>query len=93
MEFELVNADNFTSFKPGHVFPHVKIERLLTNIGGGSTVGAEYKQQILKLAGWKYDPIIGYAKHPEVAALAFNKLREIIAETQDKDEILSKLSV
>ena len=92
MDFDEINTDDFSSFKPGHVYPHVKIEQLLTVIGGGSTAGTAYKSEILKLAGWRYDPIIGYAKHPETAAEVFNKLRGIISETQDKDEIQAKLS-
>jgi len=92
MEFESSNASDFTDFKPGHVFPHVIMEKMLTKIGGGSTPGTEYKQKVLKLAGWKYDPIIGYAKHAEIAAQTFNRLREIIQITQDKNEILNKLS-
>lgn len=92
MDFEEINPDDFSNFKPGYVFPHVKIEQLLTVVGGGSTAGTAYKSEVLKLAGWKHDSLIGYAKHPEVAAEAFNKLRDIIAKTQDKEEILAILS-
>jgi len=91
MDFEQIIAEDFTSFKPGVVATHVKIEQLLSNIGGGGTKGNEFKSMVMKMAGYKYDPIIGYAKHPEAAAEAFNKIRSIISETQDKDALLQKL--
>lgn len=91
MQFDPVVTTDFTSFKPGHVATHVKIEQLLTKIGGGGTEGAEFKRQILKLAGWKYDPIIGFAKHPETAAQTFNKVRELLSQTEEKNALLSKL--
>lgn len=92
MEIEPIVANDFTSFTPGRVCPHIKLEQFLTQLGGGSTQGNTYKHQVLKLAGWKYDPIIGYAKHPDAAALAFNKVRDLVLVTQDKDELLAKLS-
>ncbi len=91
MEFDQVVADDFTSFKPGVVATHVKIEQLLTNIGGGGTAGTNYKNLAMKAAGYKYDPIIGYAKHPDAAAAAFNKIRSVITETQEKDTLLEKI--
>ena len=91
MEFDQIIADDFTSFTPGKIATHVKIEQLLTKMGGGGNDGSEYKTQALKLAGWKYDPIIGFAKHPEAAASAFNNIRTVIVQTQDKDELLNQL--
>jgi hypothetical protein len=91
MEFDQVVADDFTSFTPGKVATHVKIEQLLTKMGGGGNDGSDYKTQALKLAGWKYDPIIGFAKYPDTAANAFNNIRTIIIQTQNKDDLLSKL--
>ncbi len=91
MEFDPVAADDFTSFKPGVVATRVKLEQLLTNIGGGGTGGTDFKNQALKMAGYKYDPIIGYAKHPDAAAEAFNKIRTAITETQEKDALLERL--
>ncbi|HHJ81127.1 MAG TPA: hypothetical protein ENJ65_05795 [Candidatus Tenderia electrophaga] len=92
MEFDPVIADDFTSFKPGVVATHVKLEQLLTNIGGGGTEGTLFKNQAMKAAGYKYDPIIGYAKHPDAAAEAFNKIRTVMTQTQDKDALLEKLA-
>ena len=92
MEFDQVVAEDFTTFKPGVVATHVKIEQLLTQIGGGGPKGTEFKNQAMKAAGYKYDPIVGYAKHPDAAAEAFNKIRTVISEDQDKEELLQKLS-
>jgi hypothetical protein len=92
MEIDPIVTNDFTTFTPGRIAPHVKLEQLLTQIGGGSAEGSAYKQQVLKLAGWKYNPIIGYAKHPDTAALAFNRVRDIILATQARDEIVTRLS-
>lgn len=92
MEIEPIVVSDFTAFTPGRIAPHVKLEQLLTQIGGGSTQGTHYKHQVLKLAGWKYNPIIGYAKHPDAATQAFNRVRDVILTTQEKDEILTRLS-
>ncbi len=91
MEIEPIVTNDFTTFTPGRVAPHVKLEQLLTQIGGGSTQGNDYKHQVLKLAGWKYNSIIGYAKHPDTATLAFNKVRDVMLVTQEKDDILARL--
>lgn len=92
MEIETIAASDFTTFTPGRIAPHVKLEQLLTQIGGGSKEGSAYKHQVLKLAGWKYDPIIGYAKHPETAAQAFNRVREVMLATQERQAILDQLA-
>lgn len=92
VEFEPIITNDFTTFTPGRIAPHIKLEQFLTALGGGSTLGSNYKHHVLKLAGWKYDSIIGYAKHPDLASEAFNKVRSVLIETQDKDEIVKRLS-
>ncbi len=91
MQFDEITAGDFTTFKPGAVMPHVQIEQALAKIGGGGKAGTDFKNKVIKLAGWKYDPIIGYAKNPTLASEAFNKVRELLGQTQDKDELLAKL--
>lgn len=91
MQFDEIASEDFTSFKPGVVMPHVQIEQALAKIGGGGTAGTEFKNTVIKKAGWKYDPIIGYAKNPPLASEAFNKVRALLSQTEDKDELLSKL--
>lgn len=92
MELEPVKSEDFTSFTPGVVATHVKIEQLLTQIGGGGTEGSNFKNQVLNKAGWNHDSLVGYAKHPDAAADAFNKIRDVITQTQEKEELLSQLS-
>lgn len=92
MEFDQIIADDFTNFKPGVVATHIKLEQLLTNIGGGGTEGTLFKNQAIKAAGYKYDPIVGYAKDPDAATEAFNKIRAVMIQTQDKDALLEKLA-
>ena len=91
MEFDEVVAEDFTSFKPGVVATHIKIEQTLSDIAGGGTKGAEFKREALKLAGWKYGPLTGYAKNPQLAAEAFNTVRELLGSTQDKDALVEQL--
>ena len=90
VEFCEIKPDDFTSFTPGKVATYIEIEQLLNKIGGGGNSGMAYKKAALKAAGWKYDGLTGYAKNPEMAAAAFNKIRLVLTETQDKDEIISK---
>ena len=91
MEFSEIKPEDFTSFTPGKVAAYIEIEQLLSKIGGGGNDGTTYKKAAMKAAGWKYDGLTGYAKNPEMAAMAFNKIRVALMETQDKEEILTKV--
>ena len=91
MTFEPIQAKDFSSFTPGKVATYIQIEQRLQDIGGGGQVGMEYKQQVLKQAGWKYDRLTGYAKNPELAAQAFNRVREAMTDCQDKEQLLNKV--
>ncbi len=91
MELDNIVVADFSTFQPGRVAPHIKIEQLLTQVGGGGSNGMVFTKRILKAAGWSYPSIHGYAKNPEQAAAAFNSIRDIINGLEDKVEMAAKL--
>jgi len=91
LEFKEVSANDFLTFTPGTP-THIQIETVLIDIGGGAKKGIEYKQQALNAAGWKYKELTSYGAYAETAATAFNNLRDALAKTQDKEELLKLLN-
>ena len=89
-DYKEVHADDFMRIG-GEPPPHRKIEEALLRIGGSGKHAAAFKQSALKAAGWKYDRMTGYAKNTELAATAFNKIRLILAETEDKEKLIETL--
>ena len=89
--FDEVLADDFMSFQPGKKPTYSLIEEALISIGGGGLTGHDFKKVALEQAGWKYGKLISYGAHPDTAASAFNKVRDVLSESQDKEEILGKL--
>ncbi|HSH29772.1 MAG TPA: hypothetical protein VK971_07690 [Thiohalobacter sp.] len=47
---------------------------------------------MLKAAGWKYERLTTYAAHPEAAAEALNRVRGILQQTQEPEQILRQLA-
>jgi len=85
-EFKEVDPNDFMTFSresPAHVL----IEAHVIDIGGGGKKGIEYKQELLKLAGWKFHALTSYGAHAETAASAFNKLRQVLAKTDDQEQV------
>ncbi|MBL1261729.1 MAG: hypothetical protein COB33_014515 [Thiotrichaceae bacterium] len=91
MELENIVVEDFSSFQPGRVAPHVKIEQLLTQVGGGGSDGIKFTKRIIKAAGWRYPSIHGYAKNPQQAATAFSAIRDVINGVEDKAAVAAKL--
>ena len=88
MEFAEIKAEDFSSFTPGVEATYITIEKLITRIGGGGQNGSVYKKQLFKAAGWTQDALTGYTKKPELAAEVFNRIREALKQTQDKEQLL-----
>jgi len=86
-----IMPEEFTSFKPGVKPAYSQIEEMLIEMGGRGVAGNSFKKEILTKAGWKYGALISYGAHPETAAAIFNKIRELLAKTQVKEEFLSLL--
>lgn len=91
VEFEKVTEEDFLTFKPGAKPTYTKIEEALISIGGGGLEGNKYKKLCLEKAGWTYGKLISYGAHPDKAAAAFNKLREALAEAEEKEAVLEIL--
>ena len=83
-EFSEVNADDFSKITPDRL-PHQDIETALIAMGGGGVKGMTYKNDILKRAGWTGNALTSFAKRPDVAAKAFNKVRTAFGETKDPE--------
>jgi len=85
-----VQVDDFTAITLNPL-PHREIENTLCEIGGGGVDGANYKLLVLKKAGWKGNKLTSFAKDPESAAEAFNKIRQVLAKTSDPAELEKQL--
>lgn len=85
-EFTEVQVDDFMKITTDPL-PHKQIEDALSAIGGGGTKGMAFKQEMLKIAGWTGNKLTSFAKKPESAAEAFNKVRLALAKTEHPDDI------
>lgn len=90
-QFDEVKAEDFSKIGGGPP-PHLKIEQALIQMGGAGKVGMDFKQQALKAAGWKYDRLTGYAKNPQLAATAFNRIRAALTSATEKSQLLAALA-
>jgi hypothetical protein len=89
-EFAEVQADDFSKITIERL-PHQEIEMALIAIGGGGVRGTQFKTDVVQAAGWKGERLSTYAGKPEMAAVAFNKIREVLAETEEMDEVMAKV--
>lgn len=88
--FSVVEPEDFMKIggdKPSHLL----IEEKLIKMGGGGTNGGSFKKEVLKMAGWNGGPLTTYASRSQVAADAFNRLRELLVTASTADELKSKL--
>ena len=73
-------------------FPHVLIEQRLVQIGGGGNDGMGFRKQVLNAAGWPHDGLVPFAKYPDQASTAFNRIRQVLEEDSQKDTLLASLA-
>jgi hypothetical protein len=72
--------------------PHLLIEQTLIALGREAGNGGAFKKEALKLAGWTGSSLTTYASRAEVAASAFNRIREVLSEgIETADELKQKL--
>ena len=71
--------------------PHQEIESALILIGGGGVKGTQYKISVIREAGWNKGTTIGYAHSADVAANAFNRVRQVLVQTDDPDQLLEQI--
>jgi hypothetical protein len=72
--------------------PHLLIEQVLITLGRESGNGGAFKKEALKLAGWTGSSLTTYASRADVAASAFNRIREVLVEgVETAEELKQKL--
>jgi hypothetical protein len=86
-----VAADDFSKITTD-TLPHQEIERAIILIGGGGVKGMQFKTEVLTKAGWSTDKLRTFISKPDQAAEIFNRIRGILEQTEDRDEILERLS-
>lgn len=89
-EFPEVQAEDFSKITIQRL-PHQEIEMALIQIGGGGVRGTQFKTDAVRAAGWNGERLSTYAGKPDMAAQAFNRLRNILAETDDMAQVMERL--
>lgn len=72
--------------------PHLLIEQALISLGSQTGNGGAFKKEALKMAGWNGGSLTTYASRAQVAADAFNRIREVIDGVASPEELKDKLS-
>lgn len=86
-----VQAEDFMKIG-GDKPPHILIEQQLIALGSASGNGGAFKKEALKLAGWTGSSLTTYASRAEVAAVAFNRIRELLCDgVNSADELKQRL--
>ena len=88
---QTIDIDDFS--KVGAKPEHEKVEELLVAIGGGSFLGMQFKDDLLKACGWRPPKPTPYIKHPKFAASVFNKIISALNQTKDKAKLLEILNI
>lgn len=86
-----VKPEDFMKFggdKPSHLL----IEQALITLGKTTGNAGNFKKEALKLAGWTGGALTTYASRADVAAQAFNRLRDVLPEVESADQLRDKLS-
>jgi len=91
IEFKEGDAKDFMTFSKEPP-PHSLMEGHIIEIGGGGKRGVDFKHKVLKMAGWKHHALTSYGAYADDAVVAFNRLRIVLSKTNDKNEILNRLS-
>jgi len=92
MGYEFGTVDEADFMKIGEKPEFMKIEEALVTIGGGGVEGTSFKNDLVKKSGWRYPQLTSYGKDPTLAAQVFNKIKQALTETDDKDQLLSKVT-
>jgi hypothetical protein len=71
--------------------PHLLIEQALISLGAQTGNGGAFKKEVLKLAGWSGGALTTYASRAQVAADAFNRIREVIDGVSSPEDLREKL--
>lgn len=91
MLYEIVEAKHFITLRRTP-FPHALIEQALLEMGGSGPEGMAFRKKVLAAAGWPHDGLVPFAKYPEQAAEAFNRIRLALGEGPDAEALLLRLA-
>lgn len=72
--------------------PHLLIEQALISLGAQTGNGGAFKKEALKLAGWNGGALTTYASRAQVAADAFNRIRQALEGVESPTELKDKLN-
>jgi len=89
-QFAEVQQDDFMKFG-GERPSYLQIEDALMALGGHGVAGNNFKNEMVKLAGWTGGALTTYAQRAEVAQNAFNRIRAILPSVKTADELRAKL--
>ncbi|MDE8601636.1 hypothetical protein M3I01_001665 [Marinomonas sp. RSW2] len=85
-QFTEVQEDDFMKFG-GERPSYLAIEDALMTLGGHGVGGNNFKNEMVKLAGWTGGALTTYAQRPTVAQAAFNRIREVLPKATSPDEL------
>lgn len=86
-DYPEIKPEDFTKLTLDKL-PHQEIEMALMVMGGGGVAGTEFKNKLMKAAGWTKPRLSTYAGYPDMAAVAFNKIRVALTQTENPAELL-----
>ncbi|RBP79670.1 hypothetical protein EBI01_15720 [Marinomonas rhizomae] len=85
-QFAEVQQDDFMKFG-GERPSYLEIEDALMSLGGHGVDGNNFKNEMMKLAGWTGGALTTYAQRAAVAQAAFNRIREVLPTVTTPDEL------
>ena len=89
-QFIEVQDDDFMKFG-GERPSYLAIEDALMMLGGHGVGGNNFKNEMVKLAGWTGGALTTYAQRATVAKNAFNRIREVLPKVTSPDELRALL--
>ncbi|MDP5057354.1 MAG: hypothetical protein NWP51_10840 [Marinomonas hwangdonensis] len=89
-QFAEVQEDDFMKFG-GERPSYLAIEDALMALGGHGVAGNNFKNEMVKLAGWTGGALTTYAQRAAVAKAAFNRIREELPKVSTPDELRAAL--
>ena len=85
-QFPEVQEDDFMKFG-GERPSYLEIEDALMALGGHGVGGNNFKNEMVKLAGWTGGALTTYAQRAAVAQAAFNRIREVLPKVSTPEEL------
>ncbi|GGY17533.1 hypothetical protein [Paludibacterium paludis] len=91
MQFDEVLPQHFITLSRDP-YPHILIDTALLQLAGGGAEASQFRLQVLAAAGWRHHAVTPLAKYPAEASVVYNRIRGVLAVTQDPQAILDELA-